>query len=88
MYKKFLTFIVVCFLSFVLIGGCKAVKTRVITVERVDQQVYGNAGYLYGSKPKCEKKEDSCMKTRKIYEIDITPYTDKEKKKKVEDSTV
>ncbi len=73
--KKYARFITIGLVSIAL-SGC-AVKTRVLEVERVDQKVYGNAGFIYGEVPQ-ELKREKKPKTREIFEIDISEYTDKE----------
>lgn len=69
--KLFVSFVSVCALV-VTLTGCKAIKTQVIEIDRVDQDVSGNRGYLAGrsSEPVRQPKP----KTRQILEVDVSKY--------------
>jgi len=71
--KKFLVLVSIA----LFLGGC--VKTKCLSVERVDQQIYGNAGYVQGNPPK-EVKCSKGKKYRKILEIDVSSITDSEER--------
>jgi len=59
----------------VFISGCAGVQTRVITVQRIDQEIYGNGGYVTGKCPPRDE-ESNKIKTRQVLEVDVTKYTD------------
>ncbi len=63
---------------FIIVGaiflcGCVAVRTYTIEKPRIDRDIEGNRGYLYGSPSDDEKKESRLGDTRKVsvFEIEI-----------------
>lgn len=67
------SFALVCVLSLMMMG-CRNVSTRLIEVERADQDVSGNQGVLFGKVP--EPKDRSDRKMRKILEVDVSRVFD------------
>jgi LysM repeat protein len=60
---------------FIFTGGCygvKSVKGKMVTRERVDQQVTGNQGVIFGEVP--EAKVPDKPKTREFYKVDVEVY--------------
>ena len=59
--------------SVIFLGGCVAVRTYTVDKPRVDTDIEGNRGYLYGAPDAYEKKESRLGNTRKIsiFEIEI-----------------
>jgi len=63
--RKFLLLLIVL----MVLSGCRYITTTVIEQERVDQEISGNRGYIYGTPP--PQYEDTSAKTRKYYHIEV-----------------
>ena len=59
------------FLILFLMPGC-IVSSKVIELERVDQAIEGNAGYILGHAPEKERVASKRKKKRRILEVDMT----------------
>ena len=77
--KKLSLVLLAGFLLFSVQGCKKYVRARVIKVERADQEITGNQGYLCGKNKKEPKTRET--KYRKIFEIDVSRITDKKERK-------
>jgi LysM repeat protein len=51
------------------ISGC-VIRTYTTEMDRVDQEIYGNKGFIMGSRPEPEEKPET-RRTREIYNIEI-----------------
>ena len=62
---------VVVLLAGMMLAGCSDVKTYIIQVDRVDQEMQGNRGYLLGTPPAVTAKKKFDKRTLLGIDIEI-----------------